>query len=335
MISFFIIAKPFLFLMSAPLRIVFLGTPYFAVPSLDILVKNGYNIAGVVTAPDKPAGRGQKLSESPVKKYAAEHELKILQPARLKDKNFLEELNALAPDLQVVVAFRMLPEEVWKLPRLGTFNLHASLLPQYRGAAPINWALINGEKETGITTFFLKHEIDTGDVVFQKKISILPEDNAGTLHDRLMNEGAELVLKTAEAAGHGQLQTISQHQLKSGELKTAPKIFKDACRISWKKSAAEIHNLVRGLSPYPAAWTQLEAGAGKIQDLKIFSTSIVPGNGVEENTPGTILTDGKTFIHAVTGKGILAVHELQLAGKKRVSAKEFVNGFNIVNTKFT
>jgi methionyl-tRNA formyltransferase len=238
------------------LRIVFMGTPTFAVESLKALVENGYNVVGVITTPDKPAGRGYRMQASEVKKYALEHDLLLLQPEKLKNEVFLNELKQLKADLQIVVAFRMLPEVVWNMPRLGTFNLHASLLPQYRGAAPINWAIINGEKETGVTTFFLSHEIDTGKIIFREKMPINDDDNAGTLHDKLMKLGAELVLKTVDAVLENSIDTIPQSELISDEtiLKPAPKIFKETCRINWEDTAENIYNLIRGLSPTPTAW---------------------------------------------------------------------------------
>ncbi|HQD13162.1 MAG TPA: methionyl-tRNA formyltransferase, partial [Chitinophagales bacterium] len=255
------------------LRIVFMGTPDFAVPSLDILVQNNYDVVGVITAPDKPAGRGQQLQQSAVKKYAVEKGLHILQPEKLKNPEFIAELKALEANLFIVVAFRMLPEMVWQMPEYGTFNLHASLLPQYRGAAPINWAVINGEKETGVTTFFLQHEIDTGNIILQETIKIEEEDNAGTVHDKLMNVGSQLVLKTVRAIEENKVQESPQSAINSPQLKHAPKIFKETCLIDWQRPAAEIHNLIRGLSPYPAAFTYLD---GKV--LKIYSAQIAQSN---------------------------------------------------------
>lgn len=291
-----------------------MGTPEFAVPSLQILVENGWNVAGVVTAADKPQGRGKKLGVSPVKAYAEGKGLKILQPVNLKSPEFLEELKALQSDLQVVVAFRMLPEVVWKMPPLGTFNLHASLLPKYRGAAPINWAIINGDKETGITTFFLKHEIDTGDILFQEKEAITAADNAGTLYERLMNKGARLVLKTVEAiASSNYLETPQQPKASSPK---APKIFRETCEINFNQPSEKVVDFVRGLAPYPAAWTRID---NKI--CKLFKVQAVASGG---NEP--LKTDGKTYLHLKTADGYVAVEELQLEGKKRMGIEEFLRG---------
>ncbi|MGX8690263.1 MAG: methionyl-tRNA formyltransferase, partial [Bacteroidaceae bacterium] len=258
------------------LRIVFMGTPEFAEFILRRLVEEHYNIVGVVTMPDKPMGRhGSVLQSSPVKKYAVEQGMTVLQPEKLKDPLFVEQLAALKADLQVVVAFRMLPEIVWNMPRLGTFNLHASLLPQYRGAAPINWAIINGDKETGVTTFFLKHEIDTGDIIHQERIPILPDDNAGTMHDKLMALGADLTVKTLEEILAGTVKQVSQQSLGESELRPAPKIFKDTCRIDWNQPTARVNDFIRGLSPYPAAWTVLHTSSGEDMDFKIFAAEPV------------------------------------------------------------
>lgn len=254
--------------MNKDLRIIYMGTPDFAVPSLEILVENGWNVVAVITAPDKPKGRGQKLIPSPVKAAALKHEIPVLQPTNLKSPEFIEELKGYRADVQVVVAFRMLPEVVWNMPPRGTFNLHASLLPDYRGAAPINWAIINGEEETGVTTFFLKHEIDTGSIIYQEKEPILPQDNIGSLYEKLMARGSKLVLKTIEAIDKGDVDTYGQDEAKA--LHHAPKIFKETCEIDWSKPARSIHNLVRGLSPYPAAWTTLQD-----KSCKIFATEIV------------------------------------------------------------
>ena len=291
-----------------------MGTPDFAVPSLQILVENGWNIAGVVTAPDKPQGRGKKLGASPVKAFAEEKGLKILQPVNLKSPEFLKELKALEADLQIVVAFRMLPEAVWKMPPLGTFNLHASLLPRYRGAAPINWAIINGDKETGITTFFLKHEIDTGDILFQEKETISAADSAGTLYEKLMNKGAKLVLKTVEAIASGNYHETPQ-QLEANSPK-APKIFRETCEINFNQPSEKVVDFVRGLAPYPAAWTRID---DKI--CKLFKVKAVP-NGSNE----PLMTDGKTYLHLKTADGYVAVEELQLEGKKRMGIGEFLRG---------
>lgn len=302
-----------------------MGTPDFAVESLKVLVENGFNIVGVVTMPDKPAGRGQKIQYSAVKQYALENNLKLLQPEKLKDEQFLEELKSLRADLQIVVAFRMLPEVVWGMPRLGTFNLHASLLPQYRGAAPINWAVINGEKETGVTTFFLKQEIDTGNIILQEKTPISKTDTAGTVHDRLMVMGGKLVKKTVEQIIDGNLKALPQKD--SEEIKHAPKIFKETCKIEWNRPTAELYNFVRGLSPYPAAWTEFFAGDGTEIVLKVFETE---AEIINHNEPaGKIVTDGKKTIKVTTSDGYLKLLSIQLAGKKRMPAEEFLKGFNL------
>lgn len=300
------------------LRIVFLGTPDFAVASLDALVKERAHIVGVVTAPDKPAGRGMQLQSSAVKKYAIEQGLHLLQPEKLKNPEFLEELKSLDADLQIVVAFRMLPEVVWNMPRLGTINVHASLLPQYRGAAPINWAVINGEKETGVTTFKLKHAIDTGDILLQKKIAIKEEDNAGTIHDKLMNAGAELLVETVKGLAHETIQ--EKPQMAETDLKHAPKIFKEDMRIDWSKPAQEIQNRIRGLSPYPSAFSFLN---GKL--IKIYQAHIEfmrPDKG-----PGSFDTDHKTYVRFAAGDGWVYVDELQMEGKKRMKVEDFLRGF--------
>ena len=309
------------------LRIVFMGTPDFAVESLKILVENGFNVVGVITAPDKPAGRGQKLRKSPVKVYAESAGLKVLQPTNLKDPAFLHDLKALEAHLQIIVAFRMLPEVVWNMPPLGTFNLHASLLPQYRGAAPINWAVINGEKETGVTTFFLQHEIDTGNIILQKKISIGPDDNAGVVHDQLMVTGAELVLKTVEQIVAGEVKTIPQEKLADNEvLKPAPKIFKNDCKIDWSQTAQTIHNKIRGLSPYPAAWSELQLVDGKKIPFKVFEAEMAV---CKDGGPGSVSSDGKSFIEVVTGEGCIRIKRIQLAGKKQLAVQDFLRGFDI------
>ena len=310
-------------------RIVFMGTPDFAVASLDILVSNGYNIVGVVTAPDRQAGRGRKLSISPVKKYALENGLTILQPEKLKDKNFLTELKLLKPDLQVVVAFRMLPEVVWSLPRLGTFNLHASLLPQYRGAAPINRAVMNGEKETGVTTFFIDEKIDTGKVIMWEKVSIGEDETAGELHDRLMITGAELVLKTVEKIIGGDYTLIDQNKIDTSVLKPAPKIFKEDCRINWKQDIDSIYNFIRGLSPYPGAFTELISPDGEKYFVKIFRAEKSANN--EQVNPGILKTDSKTFIRIYGKNGYININEIQIAGKKRMKTDELLRGFHISN----
>ncbi|MDE7179854.1 MAG: methionyl-tRNA formyltransferase [Muribaculaceae bacterium] len=304
-------------------RIIFFGTPEFAVASLDRLVSEGYDIAAVVTMPDKIAGRGHKLLQSDVKKYAVENGLPVLQPEKLKDPAFVETLRGLNADLFIVIAFRMLPEVVWAMPPMGTFNLHGSLLPKYRGAAPINRAIMNGETETGITTFFLKHEIDTGDMIEQRSTPISDEDNAGTIHDRLMEMGAEMVESTVAAIAAGSLATRPQPE---GEFIGAPKIFREDCAIDWTRSARDIHNQVRGLSPYPAAYTMIDQVAGKRLEAKIFTTAMtdIPSSGKE---PGECVTEGKRLLVA-TGDIMLEIKELQPAGKKRMEAKAFLLGYH-------
>lgn len=310
------------------MRIVYMGTPEFAVESLKRLVEGGYNIVGVITMPDKPMGRhGSVLRPSPVKEYAISQGLTVLQPERLKDKEFIGELHALQADLQIVVAFRMLPEVVWQMPRLGTFNLHASLLPQYRGAAPINWAVINGETETGITTFFLKHEIDTGEIIDQLRIPIADTDNAGTVHDRLMKLGGDLVVKTVDAILEGKVQVVPQEKLAGNvPLHPAPKIFKETCRIDWTKGVKAVYDFIRGLSPYPAAWTELYEPASTVpQVLKVYeSAKEFTPHSLE---PGTIMTDGKTYFKIASTDGFVHLLSLQLAGKKRMNVSEFLRGY--------
>jgi len=308
-------------------RIVYMGTPEFAVAPLKALLDNGFNITAVITAPDKPAGRGKKLQSSAVKIFAEQNNLKILQPEKLKDPDFIEELLSLKPDLQVVVAFRMLPQEVWSLPKLGTFNLHASLLPQYRGAAPINHAIINGEKETGLTTFFIDDKIDTGKILFQEKVQIPGNYTAGDLHDKLMETGSFLVLKTVKAVISGDWKETPQESLiKSGEiLKQAPKIFKEDCKINWKHSGLEINNFIRGLSPEPGAYSILKGKDDTILNVKIYKSEFISVSHVL--SPGTIvLPDKKTFWVAVRD-GYISILSLQVAGKNRVEAVSFLNGF--------
>lgn len=309
------------------LRIVFMGTPDFAVESLRGLVENGYNIVGVITMPDKPSGRGHKIQYSAVKKYALEQNLPLLQPEKLKDEAFLNDLKAWSADLQIVVAFRMLPEIVWDMPRLGTFNLHGSLLPQYRGAAPINWAIINGDKETGVTTFFLTHEIDTGKIILKEKVEIGENDNAGKIHDELMLVGARLVQDTVDLILEDKVDTIAQEQLFSdeSELRSAPKIFKETCRIDWSKSAADIHNFIRGLSPYPAAWTELHIEGKEPQIVKIYASEIV--SAVNELSAGSIQTDNKTYLHAACNQGCISIKEIQFAGKRAMAIDEILRGY--------
>ena len=307
------------------LRIIFMGTPDFAVASLKALVEGEYNVVAVITMPDKPAGRGHKLQYSAVKTYAIEKQLPILQPEKLKDEGFLTELKSYSADLQIVVAFRMLPEVVWNMPPMGTFNLHASLLPQYRGAAPINWAVINGDKETGVTSFFLQHEIDTGNVIIQEKIAISPDDNAGTIHDKLMNMGAQHVIKTVDMICAGNVTSIPQTEMNVGELKLAPKIFKETCRMNFAQSAEQLHNFVRGLSPYPGAWCEISFNNEEVrQVVKIFRTEPI----IESHnyTAGKVFIDKKNFIRISTIDGYLNVLELQLAGKKRMDVKSVLNG---------
>jgi methionyl-tRNA formyltransferase len=311
------------------ISIVFMGTPDFAVESLKALVENGYRVVGVITAPDKPAGRGRQLSESAVKKYVAENNLKILQPEKLKNPDFIAELESLKADLQIVVAFRMLPEIVWNMPTLGTFNLHASLLPQYRGAAPLNWAVINGEPETGVTTFLLSHEIDTGQIIFQEKVMIAENDTVGDLHDRMMAIGSDLVLKTVDALAEGKVKPIDQTQLidKQDRIKQAPKIFKEDCRIDWTKSTESVRNLIRGLSPYPVAWTELvHADKPEIISAKVYAAS--RDNGNLPAAPGTLITDGKKYLKIACPDGWLSITEIQLSGKKRMKIDELLRGFH-------
>ena len=315
---------------SKQLRIVFMGTPEFAATSLRKLVGEGYNIVAVVTTPDKPAGRGQKLHKSDVKVVAEELGLPILQPEKLRDEEFLASLRALEPDLGVVIAFRMLPEVVWAMPKLGTFNLHASLLPEYRGAAPINWAIINGDTRTGVTTFLLNHEIDKGAIIEQREVDILAEDNIGTLYDKLMYVGAELVTLTVDKLASGDYTTTEQMHIDENTLRPAPKIFKDDCRIDWTKSAESIHNLVRGLSPYPAAWTPLYKDDAECGSMKIFTTHFEHSNA--NATPGTIRTDGKSYIAVACADGWLYIDDVQLAGKKRLATKDLLLGWRDVAT---
>ncbi|MBR5715343.1 MAG: methionyl-tRNA formyltransferase [Bacteroidales bacterium] len=321
------------------IRIVFMGTPDFAVPTLEALVTGGYNVVGVITMPDKPAGRGHKLQYSPVKQFALDHDLPLLQPEKLKDEAFIEALRAWKADLQIVVAFRMLPEVVWAMPRMGTFNLHAALLPQYRGAAPLNWAVINGDTVTGATTFFLDHQIDTGRIILKEPLAIGPEENVGSLHDRMMEMGKGLVTRTVdlllEAEGDvSKVPTIDQntllHDLKAStgidELRPAPKIFKETCELHFDQPVRRLHNLVRGLSPYPAAWTSL----GDLSPVKVFRTSIVSeGKPQSVDKIGQIETDDKSFIHIICSDGVLALEELQLPGKKRMEVRALLNGFKL------
>lgn len=309
------------------MRIIYMGTPEFAVEPLKLLLENNYNIVGVITVPDKPAGRGQQVQQSAVKKLALEKGLTILQPEKLKDEQFLEQLRLLKADLQIVVAFRMLPEIVWNMPRLGTFNLHGSLLPQYRGAAPINRAVMNGEKETGVSTFFLQHEIDTGKIIFCEKVSIAENETAGEVHNKLMHTGAQLVLKTVQAIEKGSYPQVEQSELIAAgtELKNAPKIFKDDCRINWDKTASEVYNHIRGLSPYPTAYTDFVSPEGKEFLVKIFKSK--KEDSEVQQPVGTISTDAKNYIKIATQKGYIYIEELQVAGKKRMPVNEFLRGF--------
>lgn len=313
------------------LRIVYMGTPDFAVESLKALVEGGYNVVGVITMPDKPAGRGHKIQYSPVKQYALEVGLPLLQPEKLKDETFLADLKAWNADLQIVVAFRMLPEIVWNMPRLGTFNLHASLLPQYRGAAPINWAVINGDTETGITTFFLTHEIDTGRIIKQEKVTIEESDNAGIVHDKLMELGARLVVETVDAILDGSIESVEQSNFYSDEsvLKAAPKIFKETCLLDWGLLSKQVYDFVRGLSPYPAAWTELLYPDGKIVSTKVFEVAY--RNEHHELVLGTIVTDGKNYVDVAVNGGFVSLLEIQQAGKKRMGVKDFLRGFPLSN----
>lgn len=312
------------------LRIVYMGTPDFAVEPLRKLVEGGYNVVGVVTMPDKPVGRHQnELSSSPVKRYAVAHGLNVLQPEKLKDATFLEVLRELRADVQVVVAFRMLPEVVWSMPPLGTFNLHAALLPQYRGAAPINWAIINGDTETGITTFFLDSKIDTGSIIQRVSVPILDTDNAGDVHDKLMHLGSDLVLETIDNLLADNVYPVPQSEFSSEEpLRPAPKIFKETCRIDWSGGVKCVYDFVRGLSPYPAAWTELIAD-GKKSVLKIYAASkefCAPA----EHT-GTVVTDGKNYLKVVLADGYLKLEQVQIAGKKRMEVTDFLRGFRVAD----
>nr|WP_295877533.1 methionyl-tRNA formyltransferase [uncultured Chitinophaga sp.] len=306
--------------MDKQLRIVFMGTPDFAVASLDILVENGFNIVGVITAPDKPAGRGLQMQESAVKKYAVSKGLPVLQPEKLKNPEFIAQLAALKADLQVVVAFRMLPEVVWNMPPEGTINVHASLLPNYRGAAPINWAIINGETTSGVTTFKLQHEIDTGDILLADKVTIREDETAGELHDELMHTGARLLLKTVQAIAAGNAQETPQANIPAADIKHAPKIFKETCQINWQEPLDKIYNLVRGLSPYPAAWTTLQG-----KTIKIYKAHKEPGK--PSIAPGEFDTDQKTYVRMAAPDGYLYLDEVQLEGKKRMDIEAFLRGY--------
>lgn len=318
--------------MKKDLRIVYMGTPDFAVESLKALVDGGYNVVGVITMPDKAIGRhGSVLQPSPVKQFYLDNGLeekgvKLLQPEKLKDEAFIGELRALEADIQIVVAFRMLPEVVWNMPRLGTFNLHASLLPQYRGAAPLNWAIINGDEETGITTFFLKHEIDTGKIIQQVRIPIGENDNVGDIHDRLMMLGGKLVTETVDNIIAGNINPIEQDEVDAGELRPAPKIFHDTCRIDWNMSVKKVHDFVRGLSPYPAAWTTLTAGEKPV-DVKIYETEKTDETPQAELPIGAVVSDGKNYLKVRCKDGFINILTLQIAGKKRMGVVDFLRGF--------
>ena len=302
-----------------------MGTPEFAVASLKRLVEEEYNIVAVVTTPDKPAGRGQRMHESDVKVAARELGLPILQPEKLRDPEFVQAMEELRPDLSIVIAFRMLPEVIWAMPRYGTFNLHASLLPQYRGAAPINWAIINGEKETGITTFLLNHEIDKGAIIGQRKMPILAEDNIGTMYDKLMTEGCDLVVETVEKIAAQDFTPIEQMHIDEATLKPAPKIFKEDCKIDWSWEGERIVNFVRGLSPYPAAWTLMYLNGEEKGSAKIFEVRFSPNKG--NGNIGEIISDGKEQIAVVCSDGLIEIRSMQMAGKKRMSNKELLLGF--------
>lgn len=322
------------------LRIVYMGTPDFAVEALRQLVEGGYNVVGVITMPDKPAGRGHKIQYSPVKQYALEQNLPLLQPEKLKDEAFVQALREWKADLQIVVAFRMLPEVVWSMPRLGTFNLHASLLPQYRGAAPINWAVINGDTETGITTFFLKHEIDTGEVIQQVRVPIADTDNVEIVHDKLMMLGGKLVVETVDAILNGVVKPVPQEEMAVvGELRPAPKIFKETCRIDWNQPVKKVYDFIRGLSPYPAAWSELVSPEGEVVVVKIFETEkYIRNEGKRCRNSrgcfckvGSIETDGKKYIKVAVPGGFVSVLSLQLPGKKRLKTDELLRGFRLTN----
>ena len=322
------------------LRIVYMGTPDFAVEALRQLVEGGYNVVGVITMPDKPTGRGHKIQYSPVKQYALEQNLPLLQPEKLKDEAFVQALREWKADLQIVVAFRMLPEVVWSMPRLGTFNLHASLRPQYRGAAPINWAVINGDTETGITTFFLKHEIDTGEVIQQVRVPITDTDNVEIVHDKLMMLGGKLVVETVDAILNGVVKPVPQEEMAVvGELRPAPKIFKETCRIDWNQPVKKVYDFIRGLSPYPAAWSELVSPEGEVVVVKIFETEkYIRNEGKRCRNSrgcfckvGSIETDGKKYIKVAVPGGFVSVLSLQLPGKKRLKTDELLRGFRLTN----
>ena len=302
------------------LRIVFMGTPDFAVATLDALVKAKFNVVGVVTAPDKPAGRGQKIQQSPVKNYALDRNLPILQPANLKSEEFLDQLKSLNGNLQIVVAFRMLPKAVWQLPEYGTFNLHASLLPNYRGAAPINWAIINGETKTGVSTFFIDEKIDTGNIILQEEVTIGSDENLGELHDKLMEVGSKLVVKTVRQIEKGTVKTFKQPEI---EEKPAPKIFTETCKINWHDTLTNTYNLIRGLNPYPSAWATL---INNDEEIKVKIYDVKKESAAHHNKPGTIITS-KNEIKVAVPNGYIIIESLQLSGKKQMDTKSLLNGF--------
>lgn len=312
--------------MKSDVRILFMGTPEFAVHILDEIIKSGYHVVGVVSVPDKPAGRGQKMHESAVTQYAKKHDLHLLQPEKLKSEEFIQELKNLDIDIAVVVAFRMLPKIVWQIPKLGTFNLHASLLPQYRGAAPINWAIINGETESGVTTFLIDEKIDTGNILLKEKVDIGPKETAGDLHDKLMHLGGKVVVKTLEGLHENSLFPIPQSE--SEDLKAAPKIFKTDCEIPWSKSLEEIHHFIRGLSPYPAAWTTI-SNDGEQKILKIYKAHIQYQQHFVQ--PKKVVQE-KQKLGIAHSEGFVWLEEVQLQGKRRMKALDFLNGFNINET---
>lgn len=317
--------------MAKDLRIVFMGTPEFAVTILDTIIQNGYNVVGVVTVPDKPAGRGQQMHQSAVKKYALEHNLPLLQPEKLRDENFINDLKNWNADLQIVVAFRMLPKVVWAMPAKGTFNLHASLLPQYRGAAPINWAIINGETETGVTTFFLDDEIDTGKIILNRKVKINPNDCAGDLHDNLMHAGAKLVIETIDLIEQNKANAIAQNLNSVSEIKHAPKLFKDDCKVNWNENATQTINLIRGLSPYPTAFTNL------CKNDEIISVKLFKAEFIEETHTykvGTVISDNKIFLKVAVKSGFINLLDIQLAGKKRMPVQDLLKGYKINESTF-
>lgn len=316
--------------MNTKLKIVFMGTPAFATGVLKAMVEANLNVVGVVTAPDKPAGRGLKLMPSDVKQYAVQQGLHILQPEKLKAPDFLEQLRALEADLFIVVAFRMLPEVVWTMPPKGTINLHASLLPQYRGAAPIHWAIINGETQSGVTTFFIEHQIDTGNLIFQEKMNISADETTGHLHDRMMETGAKLMIKTIEAVAAGTAPSVPQYMPADGVLHHAPKIFKEHCLIDWNKTVTEVHNLIRGMNPFPIAYTGIKnLQTEETLILKIYES--VAHHQVHQYSPGEIMTDGKSFAKIAVSDGFIELKLIQLQGRKAMQISEFLRGFNFTN----